>query len=122
MGRTRKFVGGVILCAGLVATLADGSSSGSDSTDSDSSSGASASAELACEHFRNIMGDVSDGVLTDSELREKLKEVDSDAYVADEADIVAASRDMLAAATTGGVSDLTVAVTDMDSACENAGL
>lgn len=41
-----------------------------------------AGAILACDHFRNIMHDVASGILTDAELRDKMKQVNTDAQVA----------------------------------------
>ncbi len=73
---------------------------------------------LACDHFRNIMGDVRDGLLTDAELRDKLKEVHDDAVIGTDA-VQLASTHLLAAATSGsGVLD---AAAEMSTACKAAG-
>lgn len=75
---------------------------------------------LACSHFRNVMGDASDGVLTDEELREKLREVDENAAIAT-AEVQAAARSMFATVTSGTVEEFTAAVEDMHEACLDAG-
>jgi hypothetical protein len=72
-------------------------------------------AELACEHFRNIAGDFSAGLLTDSELREKLKEVYDNSIIAGSR-IRRAAQDMLAASTAGDDGALADAVTRMAEA------
>jgi len=76
---------------------------------------------LACDHFRNIAGDIADGVLTDSEIRSKLREVESNASIATPA-IQSAARRMLAAATQGDTPGLTSAAQDMGAACEEEGV
>ena len=75
---------------------------------------------LACNHFRNVARDVGRGVLTDVELRKKLKEVDDDAVIATP-QVRSAATAMLAAMTTGTASDLLEAIGEMDSACSTAG-
>jgi hypothetical protein len=80
-----------------------------------------ASAELACSHFRNVSGDAADGLLTDAELRDKLKEVHEDAQVSEEPGVADSARRMLAAATSGDTAELELAITAMDQACSDAG-
>ncbi len=75
---------------------------------------------LACDHFRNIAHDASAGLLTHSELRDKLEEVYSDASIATSR-VLNASQTMLAAATADDLSRLTQAVHQMDSACSATG-
>lgn len=75
---------------------------------------------LACDHFRNIAGDVTEGVLTDEELREKLKEVDDNAVIATP-EVRGAARAVLRAITQGAGEGLSQAVEDMDEACSAAG-
>lgn len=75
---------------------------------------------LACDHFRNIAADVNAGVLTESELREKLKEVESDSLIATPA-VRSASIRMLSTITQGETDAFGQAVRDMDAACESAG-
>lgn len=66
--------------------------------------GPDASARMACTHFRNVLGDISDGVLTDEEIRRKAQEVDRDASASEWPGIASASRAFLAAMTSGGDS------------------
>jgi hypothetical protein len=58
---------------------------------------ADASTTFACRHFRNVIGDLD--VLSDAELREKIKEVETDANVSENANIREHGRAMLAALT-----------------------
>lgn len=73
---------------------------------------------LACGHFRNVAGDAD--VLTDAELRDKLKEVHDDAVIATDR-VRLASRRMLSAVTAGNVDEFRAAVDEMDAACAAAG-
>ena len=57
----------------LMLTLA--SCGGSDTSDTPDSS-------LACDHFWNVIADINDGILTDEEVRQKLKEVRDNAAIA----------------------------------------
>lgn len=76
--------------------------------------------KLACEHFRNVARDVSRGVLTDAELRRKLKEVDDDAVIGTP-EVRAAATAMLAGITTGTTESFLQAIKEMDAACSAAG-
>lgn len=71
---------------------------------------------LACNHFRNVSNDAAGGLLTNQELREKLKEVNKDAAIASSA-VQEASREMLRAATANDSQALRVAINKMDQAC-----
>ena len=75
---------------------------------------------LACNHFRNVLGDVQDGVLTDTELREKLKEVESNASIASPG-VQTAARQLLAAATSGSSEEISAAGGKLLAACSVAG-
>ncbi len=75
---------------------------------------------LACSHFRNVAGDVARGVLTDAELRGKLKQVDANASIATP-QVQRAASAMLAAMTTGTSTELVSSFREMDTACEAAG-
>lgn len=75
---------------------------------------------LACEHFRNVARDAADGIYTNEELRQKLREVDGNAIIGTR-EVQAAARAMLAAATQGDLSALGDAVSEMDQACRDAG-
>jgi len=81
----------------------------------------SAGADLACTHFRNIVGDIADGVLTDAEARAKFQEVEDSASGAEEADIRSSARELVAAMTTGTADDVAAAAIDMGAACDAAG-
>jgi hypothetical protein len=75
---------------------------------------------LACDHFRNVMGDVSKGVLSDTELRTKLKQVYDDSDIATPA-VQSAAQAMLSADTSGDQQGLLSAAGEMDKACSAAG-
>lgn len=75
---------------------------------------------LACNHFRNVMDDVNDGVLTSSELRGKLQEIEDNAIIATP-EIQAASLEMLRAATQDEGPAFLTAASNMHQACEAAG-
>lgn len=120
----------IVLVTVILAVIAAGcSSSGGGSnrpasspvTASSSSSDGDASSRLACSHFFNVAGDASAGLLTETELREKLKEVNDNAKVSDVAGVRNAARAMLAAATSGNADAFTDAVTSMGNACRSAG-
>jgi hypothetical protein len=81
-----------------------------------------ASARAACEHFRNVMGDVAAGILTDAELRGKFREVHRSASVSDEPGLAQAGTKLLAAMTTGTTEDLLEAAGRFDRECDQAGL
>lgn len=74
---------------------------------------------LACNHFRNIAGDVTKGVLTPTELRSKLKEVESNASIGTPEVQHAATR-MLSSSTAGGLPS-PESITAMGDACKAAG-
>lgn len=73
-----------------------------------------------CEHFRNVAGDVNAGILTDVELREKLKEVRERAVLGTP-EVQEAATALLAAATSGVVADVRAGFARMDAACAATG-
>lgn len=75
---------------------------------------------LACDHFRNVLQDASDGVLTGPELRAKLKEVEGNANIATPG-VQSAARQLLAAATGGSSAEVQGAAAQMLAACKVAG-
>jgi hypothetical protein len=81
---------------------------------------ADASAQLACRHFRNVMGDLE--ILSTPELREKIGEVHENANVSQEPGVAPAAREMLAAATADDGDRFMTAIGDMHNACTDAGL
>jgi hypothetical protein len=82
---------------------------------------ADAATQASCRHFRNVMGDAGQGVLSDEELRDKLKEVNDSASVSERADIRAGGVAMLRAITIGDSDELLKAATQFDKACDRAG-
>lgn len=88
--------------------------------ESDPAEEARENSQLACDHFRNVAGDASEGTLTDQELREKLKEVEDNAVIATE-EVQEAATAMLRAITQGDAEALSQAVEEMDAACTDAG-
>lgn len=75
----------------------------------------------ACQEFRSAARDAVDGVLTPTELRERLQRVDKEAEVASPA-VRAAARDLLRAVTVGpGIGDADIEITALGDACRAAG-
>lgn len=102
--------------AGCAGSSGPSGSSGDDTPEGD------ASAQLACTHFRNIVDDASAGILTDAEIRDKLKEVYDKAYVSSTRGIADGARELLAGITTGTTSDFETALDSFSSACTRVGL
>ena len=125
--RLRQIVVPVVVVLSLIAGACSSSDSGtarpasSPAAQSSSSNEGDASSRLACSHFFNVANDASAGILTEAELREKLKEVNNDAQVSDVSGVRNAAREMLSAATSGDADAFTEAVTDMGDACRSAG-
>lgn len=120
-GRPRLTRGWVIALAllGLFVLIALGNSDEDPSTGSASSrSESESSSRLACTHFRNIAGDAE--LMTDTEIRSKMKEVHDDASIATP-QVQSASRDALAAITSGNTENFRAAIQRLDSACDSAG-
>lgn len=76
--------------------------------------------DLACDHFRNVRADFAAGILSTSELRQKLKEVYDNASIATDG-VRSAAQQMLAAVTQDAGLALLDAMVDMDEACTAAG-
>lgn len=81
-----------------------------------SGSSAGERSSLACDHFRNVSRDAGAGILSQPELRDKLKEVNSSASGAP-ADVRSAAQRLLAAITRDDTTAFSSAATDMDKAC-----
>ena len=81
-------------------------------------SGGSSDSMLACSHFRSVAYDASEGLLTEEEFREKLKEVYDNAAIASPRVRRAAQR-MLREVTAGNLTD--AAITAMGDACRAEG-
>lgn len=107
-----RLIGLVVLA--VLLTGCDSSSYVDGKTDAQDSS------SLACDHFRNIASDVSQGLMTDAEMREKLKEVHDNSSIGTPK-VQRAATAMLAAATSGDYGQLGNAVTRMGNACTAAG-
>jgi hypothetical protein len=81
---------------------------------------ADASAQLACRHFRNVMGDFD--VLTVPELRAKLQEVHETASVSVEPGVAEHARGLLSAVTAEDGDAFLVEAQRLSDACAAAGL
>jgi len=111
-------VGGVMQCSGGSTTT----TTPAPSVSTPAAVSADASAQLACGHFRNVMSDISSGLLTPGEVRTKTKEVYDTAYVSESAGIADSARSMLAAATADNGPAFVSAAADLMGACEAAGV
>ena len=78
-------------------------------------------ANLACSHFRNVMGDVSKGILTDTQLRAKIQQVYDNAQVSTKPGIATGAQAMLAAATANDGTAFTNAAAGFSDACVKLG-
>lgn len=107
---------GICVVLAVLITAWSGSGSG---PESDTERAADQSS-LACDHFRNVMIDVQNGVLTDAEIREKLQEVEDNASIATDG-VQQAAIGMLSAITQGDAGELTKAAGEMDAACAASG-
>jgi hypothetical protein len=101
-----------VLIVGSLALAGCGSSTPAAPTKAD--------ARLACDHYRNVLGDVSQGILTPSEIRSKMKQVNDDAIIAP-ADVQSAATGLLAAATQDDGTAFLGAIGTMSKACAAAG-
>jgi hypothetical protein len=79
-------------------------------------------ARAACEHFRNVAGDMGAGILTPDEMRAKVKEVYESASVSKEPGMAEAGQHLLSAATEGDPDRLLVNFKLFDAKCDEAGL
>jgi hypothetical protein len=98
----------------VVYSIAHGSSSAGGST-------ADPAAKSACAHFRDVMADVRDGLLTNGELRSKVQEVYGQARASHTTGIASDANALLAAATAGGSSGIASAATAFGGTCAAAG-
>jgi hypothetical protein len=100
----------------LAWTLTTAACSTTPSTET-TTSGADTSADLACIHYSNVTQDVHDGILTDTELRQKWKEINDTASASTTPGIAVNARAALAAISTGTVTEFAVAVQAFSDAC-----
>ncbi len=82
---------------------------------------ADASTQLSCGHFRNVMGDIGNGLLTDSEIREKTKQFYDTGQRSDIPKIRLSTQRMLAAITTGDTDAYIAAAKSMSATCRTVG-
>ena len=82
---------------------------------------ADAGAQLSCDHFRNVASDISKGLLTDAEMRTKIKEVYNDAWISTSPNIASSATAMLSADTAGDATALKTAFSDFGAACAAIG-
>lgn len=86
---------------------------GTSSSSSSASSGGKGSV-MACGHWNNIKGDISDGILTDSEIRSKVSEVRDSAT---SSSVKSAATSLLAGITSRSKSEITAGATALNAAC-----
>lgn len=93
----------------------------SDTPTATASTVADDAANLACTHFRNIMSDISKGLLTDAEIRTKIQQVYDTAQVSTKPGIAPDAQAMLAAATANDGTAFTNAAAAFSDACTKLG-
>lgn len=79
-----------------------------------SSSSSAGKSVMACQHWNNIKGDVSAGILTDSELRTKISEVRD---AATSSAVESAATELLAGITANSDSKITSGAHRLNAAC-----
>lgn len=79
------------------------------------------SAQWACQHFRNVARDMTDGMLTEFELRQKLREVMAEARGSDDRRFGARAEDMVAGLTSGDEGRFDQGLRGFDRACDSIG-
>jgi hypothetical protein len=78
---------------------------------------ADASAKVACRHWRNVVGDISKGILSDEEIRTKVQEVYDSAWVSEEPGIAEGAEAVLRAVTMDDGEAFLAAMGDFTDAC-----
>jgi hypothetical protein len=115
---TLAIIAASLIVLGVIGYLNE-SDSGGGSSGSDGSS--DALIERTCEIARDISADVSDGVDTIPEARERFKDLLDGYGEAAPPDIAGPLRQVVSSLTTGETTQLQVAVGDLDSACASRG-
>jgi hypothetical protein len=82
---------------------------------------ADASTQLSCGHFRNVMGDIGNSLLTDNEIRDKTKQFYDTGQRSNIPKIRLATQRMLAAITVGDTDAYIAAAKSMNAACAAVG-
>lgn len=73
--------------------------------------------QVACTHFYNVIGDVEDEILTDREIRTKLREVYATAKLSEERGIASGAQAMLAGATANDADRLREGAGEFRAGC-----
>lgn len=115
---TRKRAIALVVLAVVVVLVLIGSDSG-DSGSSTSSKSADATAQAACTHFKNATHDLTSGLLTMPDYREKLKEVHRSASASDLRGLESAARGVLASITFSDTDQLETAARQMFRLCSD---
>lgn len=82
---------------------------------------ADAGAQVSCGHFKNVVGDISQGLLTDKQGHAKFEQVYATAKTSSVQAVAQGAKDMLAADVSGDSSALAIAMTNFSNACTTAG-
>jgi hypothetical protein len=102
--------------------LGCGADTGSSSSGSQvAASRADSAAQVACRHWRNVSRDAAAGILTEDELREKLKEVNSSAWVSEEPGVAEHAEGLLAAVTQRDSDAVSQHADGLSQACIDSG-
>jgi hypothetical protein len=83
---------------------------------------ANASTQLSCQHFRNVMDDAGNGLLTDAELRDKTKQFYDTGQRSNVTAVNLATQEMLRDITFGDTDGYLKAAKKMSDACLKYGL
>lgn len=110
--------GGIMLVAIIGGC---GAMTSSSNTNTSSSGGSDNATGASCEHFRNIVGDISKGILSDTEIRGKMQEVYDTASISLDPGIPDGAQALLAAATAGDPAAMATAISAFSTSCSNVG-
>lgn len=113
-------VGIIVAVAGTLRPSTKGAAPGTTAAPTTVTTINEAASDWPCELFRSVAGDVNAGILTDAELRDKLKEVNERAVLGTE-EIQAAAVELLAASTAGDVPGIRAGFARMNAACTATG-
>jgi len=80
-----------------------------------------AGAQMSCQHFRNVMSDISNGLLTDTEAHAKFQQIYSDARVSTNTGIASNAQVMLSADVSGNSNALNAAMVNFSNSCAAVG-
>jgi hypothetical protein len=80
-----------------------------------------AQAQLACDHFRNVAGDIAAGVLTPEQVTKKFQEIYGTARRSETPGIADGAQELLSSWNAGDVDGVRSGNKNLDAACDRVG-